>query len=113
MAALAPEMPAGMRDHALLLLGFSGAFRRSELVALTVADLIATEVIRKSKTDQEAHGQEIVIPAGGKLRTVEAVKAWLPDAEITSGPVFRSVAKGGRVPSEALTDRSVANIVKL
>jgi site-specific recombinase XerD len=113
-----PDSLTGKRDRALLLLGFAGAFRRSELVALTVADLVEVEggirvIIRQSKTDQEGRGQEIAIPSGGKLRPVEAVRAWLDAAGITDGPVFRSVAKGGRVLAEALSDRSVANIVKV
>ena len=70
----------GIRDRAILALGFAGAFRRSELVALTVADL--TEVpdgyrvmIRRSKTDQTGEGAEIVIPRGLRIRPVEAVQA--------------------------------------
>jgi hypothetical protein len=64
MALIAPESLKGLRDRALLLLGFAGAFRRSELVALNVADLEETEdgfkiVIRRSKTDQEGHGATI------------------------------------------------------
>lgn len=107
MVAMIPDTLAGLRDRALLLLGFAGAFRRSELVALTVADLIETQagfrvMIRKSKTDQEGAGQEIAIPSGGKLRAVEAVKAWLTASGITEGPVFRSVNRGGRVLPDAL-----------
>jgi site-specific recombinase XerD len=117
MIALTPDTLSGLRDRALMLLGFAGAFRRSELVALTVADLIEAPggvrvTIRRSKTDQESAGQEIAVPAGGKLRAVEAVKAWLSASGITSGPVFRSVNRGGRVLPDALTDRSVALIVK-
>ena len=63
-----PPTLAGKRDRALLALGFAGAFRRSELVALTVADLVEAldgyrVVIRKSKGDQEVQGQEIAIAA--------------------------------------------------
>jgi site-specific recombinase XerD len=117
MVAMIPDTLAGLRDRALLLLGFAGAFRRSELVALTVADLIDAQgglrvTIRKSKTDQEGAGQEIAIPSGGKLRAVEAVKAWLAASGITEGPVFRSVNRGGNVMPDALTDRSVALIIK-
>jgi len=117
MLARIPGTLTGRRDRAVLALGFAGAFRRSELVALTVADLIEVEggirvIIRQSKTDQEAEGEEIAIPYGDKLRPVEAVRAWLDAAGITDGPVFRSVAKGGRVMAEALTCRSVANLVK-
>src|SRR5580692_9847550 len=82
MVATAPEGLAGIRDRALLLLGFAGAFRRSELVALDVADLEETEdgfkiVIRQSKTDQEGHGQTIAIVRGHHACPVKAIKAWL------------------------------------
>jgi len=112
-----PDTLIGKRDRALLLLGFAGAFRRSELVALTVADLAEAEGglrvrIARSKTDQEGQGQEIAIPHGSRLRPVEAVRAWLAAAAITEGPVFRAVAKGGRVAAVGLSDRSVAAIVK-
>jgi integrase len=109
---------AGKRDRALLALGFAGAFRRSELAALQVADLVEAPdgyrvVIRRSKTDQEGQGQEIAIPRGYQLRPVEAVQTWLAAAEISNGPVFRPVLKGGRVQPIALTSRSIASIVKL
>jgi integrase len=94
MLRLCPNTLAGKRDRALLALGFAGAFRRSELVALEVEDL--TEVpdglrvrIRRSKTDQSGEGHEIAIPRGYRLRLVEAVQTWLAAAEISSGPLFR------------------------
>ena len=70
----------GKRDRALLLLGFAGALRRSELVALDLEDLTETDkgldvIIRRSKTDQEGAGQAIAIPHGTTLRPVAAVKA--------------------------------------
>jgi site-specific recombinase XerD len=112
-----PDTLAGKRDRALLALGFAGAFRRSELVALEVADLAEVPdglrvTIRRSKTDQEGAGQEIAIPRGYRLRPVEAVSMWLAAAEINSGPLFRPVLKGNRLQSVPLTDRSVAKIVK-
>ena len=112
-----PDTLQGKRDRALLALGFAGAFRRSELVALEVADLAEVPdglrvTVRRSKTDQEGLGQEIAIPRGYRLRPVEAVQAWLAAAEISSGPVFRPVLKGGRVQAEPLTAHSVAAIVK-
>jgi hypothetical protein len=69
MALSIPEGLKGTRDRALLLLGFAGAFRRPELVALDVADLEETEegfkiIIRRSKTDQEGHGETIAIVRG-------------------------------------------------
>jgi len=112
-----PDTLAGKRDRALLALGFAGAFRRSELVALEVADIAEVPdglrvTIRHSKTDQEGAGQEVAIPRGYRLRPVEAVQMWRGAAEINSGPLFRPVLKGGRLQSEPLTDRSVAKIVK-
>jgi hypothetical protein len=64
----------------LLALGFAGAFRRSELVALTVADLVDAPdgyrvMIRRSKTDQEGEGQEIAIPRGCRIEPVKLVQA--------------------------------------
>jgi len=108
---------AGLRDRALLALGFAGAFRRSELCALDVADLADTPdglrvLIRHSKTDQEGQGQEIAIPRGYRLRPVEAVQQWLTAAEINAGPVFRAVALGDRVSDQPLAPDSAARIVK-
>jgi integrase len=79
MALATPEGFEGIRDRALLLLGFAGAFRRSELVALDVADLEETDegfkiIIRRSKTDQEGHGETIAIVRGGATCPVKAVK---------------------------------------
>jgi integrase len=70
MVRRCPDTLNGQRDRALLLLGFAGAFRRSELVALTVNDLVFVDdglrvTIRQSKTDQEGAGQVIAIPNGG------------------------------------------------
>jgi hypothetical protein len=117
MLALCSDSMIGKRDRALLAFGFAGAFRRSELCALDVADL--TEVpdglrilIRRSKGDQEGQGQEVAIPRGYRLRPVEAVQTWLAAAEISSGPVFREVALGGKVSDAALADNSAARIAK-
>jgi Site-specific recombinase XerD len=117
VAAIPTDTLRGLRDRALLLLGFAGAFRRSELVALRVEDLAETPeglrvTIRRSKTDQEGTGQEIAIPRGARLRPVEALRVWLDAAGIADGPVFRRLAKGGRVTADALAPESVADIVK-
>jgi site-specific recombinase XerD len=112
-----PDTLRGKRDRALLALGFAGAFRRSELVALTVADVAEVPdgfrvIIRRSKTDQEGAGQEIVVPRGASLRPVEAVQTWLAAAGITAGPIFRPINKAGRVVDAALTAESAAGVVK-
>jgi integrase len=113
------ETAQGLRDRALLVVGFTGALRRSELVALDVEHLRWTREgmvlhIRSSKTDQEGQGTEVGIPYGRKPSTcpVRILKAWLEFAKIESGPVFRPVTKGGRVGKSRLGDRSVALIVK-
>ena len=118
IVAAIPSDLRGLRDRALLLVGFAGALRRSELVALDVADLEeSTEGfiirIRRSKTDQEGTGDFVSVPYGSRLRPVRALKDWLRAAGITEGPVFRPIRRGGSVVEpDRLTDRSVGNIVK-
>ncbi len=117
MIAHRPPSLIGLRDKALLLLGFAGAFRRSELVALTVNDIERTPegikvTIRKSKTDQEKLGQVVAILNGTRFRCVDALMSWLKEANINDSYLFRPIKKGGQVQAMALTDRSVANIVK-
>lgn len=118
--AMAP-LPDGnlttLRDRALLLLGFAGAFRRSELVALDFADIEEVSeglrvTIRRGKTDQEGRGSIIAIVRGELACPVAALRAWLEAAKIEDGPLFRSIRRGGHVQPERLTDRSVANIIK-
>src|SRR5882672_6796679 len=117
MVATAPDSLAGIRDRALLLLGFAGAFRRSELVALDVVDLEEAETgllvtIRRGKTDQEGAGRTIAIPRGDVACPVKALRAWLEAAAIEAGPIFRPIDKAGTVRASRLTYRSVANFVK-
>jgi site-specific recombinase XerD len=117
MVAVAPEGLAGLRDRALLLVGFAGAFRRSELVALDVVDIEVNETgllvtLRRGKTDQEAVGRTIAIPRGDVACPVKALRAWLEAAAIDAGPIFRPIDKAGRVRASRLTCRSVANFVK-
>jgi site-specific recombinase XerD len=104
------------RDRALLLVGFAGAFRRSELVALDVADVRfngkLTIQVEQSKTDQEGEGQIKTIPEiGGDLCPVAALQDWLDAANISSGAVFRRIDRHGNV-LDRLTSQSVALVVK-
>jgi integrase len=119
MLASLPQDPAGLRDRALLLIGFAGAFRRSELVAIDYADvqivpegLIVT--LRRSKTNQEGAKEVIGIARGQAADTcpVRALQAWLTAAGITSGPIFRPLGKHGNVRPRQLTDHAVSAIVK-
>ena len=115
-----PDTLTGKRDRALLALGFAGAFRRSELVALDVSDLREDPeglrvMVRRSKVDQEGRGFEKAIPHGRFIRPVALVRDWLDAADITEGPLFRPVSRSGNVrqgEGVRLTDRAVANIIK-
>jgi site-specific recombinase XerD len=109
--------PKGLRDRALALLGFAGAFRRSELVALDVSDLRETEAglivtIRRSKTDQEGQGRTVAIVRGSIACPVQAVRNWLDVAGIDHGPLFRPVTKGGKIMDGRLSDKQVARTIK-
>jgi site-specific recombinase XerD len=114
-----PATLAGKRDQALTLLGFAGAFRRSELVSARVDDVAFTAdglvfTLRRSKTDQEGQGTRKGIPYGTNPSTcpVRALRAWLDAAGITDGPLFRGVDRWGTVAPRALSDRAVADIIK-
>jgi site-specific recombinase XerD len=115
-----PDTLSGKRDRALLALGFAGAFRRSELVALDVEDLREDPeglrvMVRQSKVDQEGRGFEKAIPHGRFIRPVALVREWLDAARITSGPVFRPVSRSGNVrqgEGVRLTTQAVADIIK-
>lgn len=119
MVEMLPEGLLGIRDRALLLLGFAGAFRRSELVGLDVDDILftddgATVTLRRSKTDQESAGRKIGIPFGSQPHTcpVRALRAWLSATGIIAGPLFRSVNRHGQLQPDRLSAQSVALIVK-
>jgi integrase len=115
--ALLPDTLIGLRDRALILVGFAAALRRSELVDLKVNDVefrpkgILIQ-IRHSKTDQDAIGEAVPVPRGGKLRPVFWLEHWIAAAGIAEGPIFREVDRHGRVGARALTSGSVARIVK-
>ena len=108
----------GVRDRALLLIGFAGAFRRSELVSLTVADIEQAKQglivqLRFSKTDQEGRGRKVAIPyARGSVCPVLAYQQWLEVAKITEGAIFRGVNRHGHISDAAITAQAVALVVK-
>jgi len=108
-----------IRDRALILIGFAGAFRRSELVKIIIDDLEfnrdgLTITLQCSKTDQEGQGYKKGIPYGSHPDTcpVRSLQDWLQAAQITTGPLFRRVNRHGQVGTAALSDQSVALIVK-
>ncbi len=114
-----PDSVLGKRDRALLLVGFTGAFRRSELIGLNVEDLEETRDgmvvhIRRSKTDQESEGRKLGIPPGTEEATcpVRALAEWRTAAGLTAGPLFRSVNRHGQVLGARLSGEGVAIVVK-
>jgi integrase len=109
----------GTRYRALLLLGFSGTFRRSELAALKVEDVTEAAQgldlrIRRSKTDQEGLGQSVSIPKASNpwCCPLQALREWQEQAGISEGPLFRRLGKGGRVFEQAISPHSIAQMVK-
>lgn len=120
MVHLDTHMPMrAARDKALILIGFAGAFRRSELVGLRHEDMVQYDsgvelLVRRSKTDQEGVGRTVFVPyARGSRCPVKALKHWLALADITSGPLFRRINRYDKLVSNIpLTPQSVALIVK-
>jgi site-specific recombinase XerD len=111
---------AGLRDRALLLVGFVAALRRSELAAITVADIAehqngAVLTLPRSKTNQTGeHTELVVLPrAGTSARCpVTTLHAWLEAAGIADGPVFRPVSKGNRPTPRPLHPESVNTLIQ-
>jgi integrase len=112
---------AGMkasRDRALLLIGFAGGFRRTELVGLDVGDVEPVKqgiviTIRRSKTDQLGVGRRIGIPYGrGRHCPVAALDTWLGRAGIAEGPLFRPVTRYGHVSPIRLSGEAVSLVIK-
>jgi site-specific recombinase XerD len=117
MTAAAERGLVASRNRALLLLGFAGAFRRSELIGLDVADILESAdglrvTIHRSKTDQEGRGATIAIPRGTIACPIMALNEWLRGARIASGPIFRPINRHGRVQPRRLSEQTVATIVK-
>lgn len=109
-----------LRDRAILLVGWAGALRRSEIVSLAVDDLEfisgrgVNVYIRRSKTDQEGGGLVKGIPYGAHPETcpVTSLRTWMKRAGIQSGPVFRRFYRGGSIGKKALTPQYVSVILK-
>ena len=109
----------GKRDRALVLTGFAGAFRRSELAALRMEHIDSRPdgllvTVPESKTDQEGEGQLVAIRRieGSGYCPVKALREWMAAAQIEEGAVFRGMPRSGYISREAITGRTVGNAVK-
>lgn len=121
--AMVAELPRNglksIRDKALLLVGFAGGFRRSELAGLEVSDMVENSeglkiTLRRSKTDQEGKGRVVGICRSDNPVTcpVRAVQAWLSASGITEGYIFRHIDRHGRILA-GITPQAVALVVKI
>lgn len=108
----------GLRDTALLLVGFASALRRSELVSLDVEDVQFTTDgaiirLRRCKTDQEGCGRDVAIPnVRGRYCPIQSLQAWLAASGITTGALFRRINRYDQLLPQRLTAQSVALVVK-
>jgi len=107
------------RDRSIVLIGFSGGFRRNEIVSLDYDDLDFVPEgikinIKRSKTDQFGEGFIKALPYfdSSQYCPVISLKKWLDISKITSGPVFRRFLKGSKLSENRLTDQTVAILIK-
>lgn len=113
-----PDSKKNFRDIALVLTGFFGAFRRSELVAIQVSDLAWEPeglIIRlpRSKTDQQATGFARALPFGAEnCCPATAIKAWMEAASVEDGPLFRPVNRWDQVHEKALNPGAINDLLK-
>lgn len=111
----------GIRDRAILLLGFCGGYRRSELVAIDVDDIHFQPgrgmdiTLRRSKADQEGKGSLKPIAAAKQALTycpVRAVKQWIAAAHLTSGALFRGITKDNNIKATRMNANVVYDVIK-
>ena len=135
MLEAAPNTLLGRRDAAIIAVGFAGALRRSEICNLEVEDVrfvcpweMAEEImedvtdhvvedrmiltVRRSKTDQRGAGQRVPILDGEGIRPIDRLRQWLRCSEITTGPLFQTMKRGGYLRGGPLHDGDIARIVK-
>jgi integrase len=118
LLATCDQTARGRRDRALLLFGFAGALRRSELVSLNVEDvtIVASGLrltIRSGKTDQTGQGAEVGLPRGKHAETcpVKAFHDWQAVARRGAGPLFRKISTGGGIGDKPLHPDAVRTIL--
>ena len=112
------ETAIGLRDAAVLAVGFAAALRRSEICALELADIEMLGPqrmlvrIRRSKTDQAGVGQTVAVPNGKSIRPVSRLRSWLDRAQVAEGHLFQTMKRGGRPTGRPLHHSDIARLVK-
>jgi len=108
-----------LRDRTIILIGFSGGFRRNEIVSLDFDDLDFVEEglkinIKRSKTDQFGAGSTKGLPyfENSQYCPVVSIKKWIEISKINSGALFRRFTKGSNLSEKRLTDQTVALLIK-
>ena len=108
-----------IRDRSIILIGFSGGFRRNEIVSLDYEDLDFVPeglkiTLKRSKTDQFGEGSLKALPYfnNKKYCPVLSLKKWIEKSNINSGPLFRRFSKGSKLKENRLTDQTVALLIK-
>jgi integrase len=119
MVSILPDSVLGVRDKALLLVGWYGAFRRSEIIAIDLEDIDwsdngITITLHRSKTNQEGDTEQVSIWYSANKDTcpVRALKRWICEAGITEGAIFRGVDRHSNISSKRLSTNAVAKVVK-
>ena len=108
-----------LRDRSIILIGFSGGFRRNEIVALDFEDLDFVSEglkidIKRSKTDQFGEGSKKALPYfdNSQYCPVVSLQKWIKISKINSGSLFRRFSKGSKLSENRLTDQTVALLIK-
>ena len=108
-----------IRDRSIILIGFSGGFRRNEIVSLNYDDLDFVQeglkiTLKRSKTDQFGEGSLKALPYFDNTQycPVLSLKKWIETSNINSGPLFRRFSKGSKLTENRLTDQTVALLIK-
>ena len=108
-----------LRDRSIILIGFSGGFRRNEIVSLDIDDLDFVSEglkinLKRSKTDQFGEGSVKGLPYFDNLKycPVLSLKKWIEISKIDSGPLFRRFSKGSKLTDNRLTDQTIALLIK-
>ncbi len=108
-----------LRDRSIILIGFSGGFRRNEIVSLDFEDLDFVNEglkihLKKSKTDQLGEGFMKGLPYfnNEKYCPVRSIQKWIKKSHINSGPLFRRFIKGSKLSDQRLSDQTVALLIK-